>query len=394
MPAVIAAYLVGVAAMVIIFNTQPLNELQRAGWSAVAICAAAIPLEQLSHRFRRFVAFFVAFYILLFVVAFLLLNVRLSIEWVIIVLIGAATISGKLLTFLKDWAVFIGVLVAWQLTGGLATDFNFPYHAQAMIDFDKIVGFGNVPTVWLQQRLFDPHHINWLDVLSVVVYSMHFILPVGAGFVLWLTNRQLYYRYAVAFSIAALAGFATYVLYPAVPPWMAVWHCPESATWTTKCPFGAHHYLPWIQEKVGGRTHWVPSIQDVWNFTMKGYISKNHGNVVFGPIHFGFDDVGAVPSEHVMYPTLAFLFFRRQFGRWGYLMIPYILLVVFCIVYMAQHYVFDGVVGAIYAVAIYVAVMKLWPFAMTLLKSRTSQSGPAARDERPESLVAIQSTKG
>jgi membrane-associated phospholipid phosphatase len=297
--------------------------------------------------------FVVAIYILLFVLTFFLLNVRLSVEWVAIALIGAAILTGRAKAFFLDWGVFIVAVVAWQVTDGLALKFNFPWHTQEMITADRWlfqpVLHGQLPTIWLQDHLFNPKILSWIDVLAVVVYSLHFLLPLGAGFVLWLASRETFQKYAVCFVVAAVLGFATYIVFPAVPPWMAAQyarHCVGNAA-CYKLPGNPFPYVPWVY--------------DVWAHTMKGWVTTNNGNAGFAGLSLGYDQVGAMPSEHVMYPTLVFLFMRRQFGRIGYLMVPYVLLVLFCIVYMGQHWVIDGIVGAGYAIVVYVAVLKGYP---------------------------------
>ncbi len=320
-------------------------------------------LARLGRLYRKVMPAVVVLYIVAFAVSFLYFDLRLSVEWVCLVLIGAAILTGRGWTFLKDWGVFIIAVVAWQVTDGLATKFNVPWRVQDMITADKWLAYpvlhGQLPTIWLQSHLFSYNHYAWYDVMSVIVYSMHFLLPLGAGFVLWLVNRQLYYKYAIAFVVAAILGFATYIVYPAVPPWMAAeyaMHC----TGNLRCvglPGNPHPYLPWVY--------------DVWNHTMKLWVHagiKNKGNFTFGQFHLGFDPVGAMPSEHVMYPTLVFLFFRKQFGKFGYLMIPYILLVIFCIVYMGQHYLIDALVGMVYAAVVYVGVMYGLPWVMAKIR--------------------------
>jgi membrane-associated phospholipid phosphatase len=98
-----------------------------------------------------------------------------------------------------------------------------------------------------------------------------------------------------------------------------------------------------------------------------------------------------------MYPTLVFLFMRYQFGRIGYLMVPYTLLVLFCIVYMGQHWVIDGIVGAGYAVIVYAAVMKGYPalkayFAKHPLSNPVESLVPAYPGAtRSEDMVAADS---
>jgi hypothetical protein len=322
--------------------------------------------------------FVVVAYVGVFAVSFFLLNFRLSVEWVVIALCGAAALTGKFKNFLKDWGVFIAAVVAWQVTDGLALRFNFPWHVQDMVTADRWmfqpILHGQLPTIWLQQRLYHNHVLSWYDVLSVGVYSLHFLLPLGAGFILWLVNRELYYKYALCFVLAAVLGFATYIVYPAVPPWMAASyaaHCVGNLA-CFKLPGNPDPSIPWV---------W-----NVWSHTMEKWITTSQGNVGFGPWTLGYDQVGAMPSEHVMYPMLVFLFFRRQFGRIGYLMIPYTVLVMFAIVYMGQHYVVDGLVGAFYAVAVYVGIMKVGPWVGSYLRNHPLSNPFVYRPPLPGSL--------
>lgn len=318
--------------------------------------------EKLGRQYHKFMPFVVAGYIGLFALTFFLLNLRLSVEWVAIALFGAALLTGRIRAFMKDWAVFIVVVVAWQVTDGLATRFNVPWHIQDMITADRWLFrpflHGALPTNWLQSHLFHNGRLGWYDVLSVVVYSLHFLLPLGAGFVLWLVNREMYHKYAICFVAAAILGFATYIVYPAVPPWMAAQvatHCVGNLA-CYRLPGNPAPYTPWV---------W-----NVWSHTMKLWITTSQGNVAFGPLSLGYDQVGAMPSEHVMYPTLVFLFFRKQFGRIGYLMLGYIALVLFAIVYMGQHYFVDGLVGIVYASVVYTGVMIVAPKVIAAYRVR------------------------
>lgn len=391
MPVVPAVYVAAVVAMVLAFQAFHPSEAVRGGVVAAVICLAAIPLEQIGHRWRRALPFLVALYVVAFAISFFLLNLRISIEWAVLALLGAAFVAGKIKTFVMDWSVFIAVLIAWQVTDGLASDFHFPLHIRAMIHADRFM-FGRVPTVWLQQHLFHANQVSWYDVMSVIIYSLHFLLPLSAGFILWLLNRQLYYRYAICFAVAAVLGFVTYILYPAVPPWMAVNHCPNiNGTWACDASNKWQHFLPWFYKPK--LHHWVPGVYDVWNHTMSGWLSKNHGNVTFGSFRLGFDQVAAIPSEHTMYPWLVFLFFRKQFGRIGYLMVGYVCLVLFAVVYTGQHYVIDGIAGIVYASVVYVLVMVAVPWLMARTgwrsKRRLVPVPIPAQPPRTEDLVAM-----
>ena len=341
-------------------------------------------------RYGRLMPFIVVGYIALFALTFFVLNLRMSVEWVSIALLGAALLTGKFKIFIRDWGVFIAAVIAWQVTDGLALKFNFPWHVRDMYDVDawifQPVLHGKIPTVWLQQHMFHNGRLGWFDIVAVVVYSLHFLLPLGAGFVLWLVNRDLFHSYAVCFIIAAVLGFATYIVYPAVPPWMAAQfasHCVGNVN-CYHLPGNPHPVSPWV---------W-----NVWAHTMQKWLTTSQGNVGFGQLTLGYDQVGAMPSEHVMYPTLVFLFFRRQFGRIGYLMVPYILLVTFAIVYMGQHYFIDAVVGVIYASVVYATVMIAIPKAVAYFRAHPLANPFApqprlARGSMGEEVMAMESAE-
>ena len=56
------------------------------------------------------------------------------------------------LLFLRDWLPIALLLVVYNVSRGYADDLFAP-HVTAMIDADKAMFGGHVPTVWLQQHL-------------------------------------------------------------------------------------------------------------------------------------------------------------------------------------------------------------------------------------------------
>jgi membrane-associated phospholipid phosphatase len=70
------------------------------------------------------------------------------------------------------------------------------------------------------------------------------------------------------------------------------------------------------------------------------------------------NDVAAIPSLHAAYTLLVVLFFWSMVKWWGrLLLLLYPLAMGFTLVYTGEHYVFDVVLGWVYAVVIYAAVM-------------------------------------
>jgi hypothetical protein len=309
-------------------------------------------------RYRRLAPFLLAVYVLAIAAGFLYFNLRLTVEWVAIILFVAALLSGRGLLFLRDWGVFIAVLLAWQLASPLATRFPFPWHLTELIAADKFMFFGHVPALWLQQHLYHPGTIEPWDVFAAVMYMLHFLAPLLAGFALWLADRTMFRRFAMTFVLVALAGFATYVLYPAVPPWLAAERL-------------IHVHGQYVQPYVFTRGHWVvdtsrgtvylPGVTNLFGVIAGHWYNPYHGTIFFPFLHLHYDQVAAIPSEHAAYPLLFFLFLRRQFGNVAYLALLYIAALLFSITYMGQHYVIDAIVGFAYSAIGYALVMHVFP---------------------------------
>jgi hypothetical protein len=293
---------------------------------------------------------------------------RLTVEWVAIVLFFAALLSGRGLLFVKDWGVFFVVLLAWQLASPLALKFGFPWHLTELLNADKFLFFGHVPPLWLQQHLYRPGVLQPWDILAATMYMMHFLAPLAAGFALWMADRRMFQRFAITFVVVAVAGFATYILYPSVPPWMAAqklvhvhgmyfssnWHDLQELK-----RLGYDHPAAFVA------THghvYLPGVQNIFLSIMKHWYNPYNGTIFFQGLHLSYDKVGAIPSEHAAYPLLFFLFLRRQFGRVGYLALLYIAALLFSITYLGQHYIIDALVGFTYAAIGYALVMHAAPW--------------------------------
>lgn len=330
----------------------------------------------LRERYMRIVPWILALYILCIAIGFLYFNMRLTVEWVAIVLFGAALLSGRGLLFLKDWGVFIVVLLAWQLASPLATHFSFPWHLTELISADKLLFFGHVPPLWLQKHLYHPGVLEPWDVLAATMYMLHFLAPLLAGFVLWMTNRELFQKFAITFVVVAICGFATYIFYPSVPPWLAAQKLVHihgmyfSTNWQDLKALKALGYPhPYAFVTTHG-TVYLPGVRNIFESIMSRWYNPYNGTIFFQGLHVSYDKVGAIPSEHAAYPLLFFLFLRRQFGRIAYLVLIYIALLLFSITYLGQHYMIDAVIGFVYALVGYALVMHLFPAVMRGARQR------------------------
>ncbi|HZU14073.1 MAG TPA: phosphatase PAP2 family protein [Chloroflexota bacterium] len=272
----------------------------------------------------------IGLYILIVLVASFHFNLSLTPDRLILLVAIAALGTGKARLFLKDWSLFLIVLLAWQVLTDMSRNIgHLKPHVTEMIVVDRALFFGHVPTIWLQSHFYNTHHIMWYDVAATILYMMHFVTPMLVAFALWYWKRPVFLEFMVAFLVLALAGFATFVLFPAAPPWIA-------ANWW--------HYLPHVHRVYQRGAEFFGGTQ-----SFSGLYSWMWKNV-------GWDPFGAVPSEHAAFPFLCFLYARLAWRRAGWILLPYCAAVWVAVVYMGEHYATDVLAGIVYASVTYVVV--------------------------------------
>ncbi|MFY1671960.1 phosphatase PAP2 family protein [Plantactinospora sp. WMMB334] len=225
------------------------------------------------------------------------------------------------LGFARDWLPVVVLLALYNLSRGFADNGATP-HAMELIVADRwMFGWamdGQVPTVWLQQHLYDPDGIHWWDVLVSWVYFSHFVVTLAAAVVLWLRSRRQWGAFMRRWGFLCASGLVTYFIYPAAPPWWAAQYgmLEEVARISTRGwrEFGMH---------------------GAGNLLNAGQIAAN--------------PVAAMPSLHTAWALFVVVFFlgatRR---RWWPLLLCYPLAMTFTLVYAGEHYVIDVLVGWAY----------------------------------------------
>jgi PAP2 superfamily len=221
--------------------------------------------------------------------------------------------------FVLDWSPFLLLLFSYEFLRGLAGKVGQVHYFVAM-HFDQLL-FGTPPSVWLQQRFAHSAPAPY-DYVAAVLYLMHFVAPLTFAFVLWMRSREEFARFTSSFLVLSYAALATFVVFPAAPPWLA----------------SQQGYLPEVHEQVGVVLSVFPS----------------HFNLPTVYQLFDPNQVAAIPSLHAAYPLLLLLFACRFFGRRALVLAPYVVGVWLAVIYMGEHYVFDVAVGALYSVAAFV----------------------------------------
>ena len=231
------------------------------------------------------------------------------------------------LRFLRDWLPVVLLLEVYNVTRGAADRFFAP-HVTPMIHADEWMFGGQIPTLWLQQHLYEPGVVQWWEVVVTLVYVSHFLTVPTVGVVLWVRSRALAYRFMRRWVTLSVAGLITYFLYPAAPPWWA-WE---------------HGYL--TEEVVRISTNGFGAI---------GLHSA--GNTLNQLQTDQSNEVAAMPSLHTAYALMAVAFFLPMVRRrWWPLLLAYPLAMTFTLVYTGEHYVADVLVGWLYVAAVFFLV--------------------------------------
>jgi hypothetical protein len=244
---------------------------------------------------------------------------------------------------LIDWLPLYFVLVIYSLLRGYASHVLWGPFVRPQVAFDRFIGFGAIPTVQLQRWLFNPYHLHVWDYLAWAVYMSHFFASYIIAAVLWKRNHERFKRYIALLVALTFTGYVGYVLYPAMPPWMAS-AAGHVGIGIYPVPYPA--YLASPTNYAGATTRIIPV---VWQ-----HIGLRAAAAVFTHGSAFDNNIAAMPSLHAAYPMLMLLFFWRRAARWvRALLVTYVLAMAFTLVYTGEHFVIDEIFGWILAVAVY-----------------------------------------
>ena len=269
--------------------------------------------------------------------------------WLLIglLIISATDVRGFARGVIIDWLPFYLLLLAYDfLRGFVGSNPLFEPYFLPQIDIDRFF-FGGIPTNFLQDRLYEVGELPWYDFFSWAVYLTHYFAIFIAAAILWRVARPRFLEFRAMVVTLSLAAFATYALFPAAPPWMAA-------------DFGL----------IDGPVYRVTG--SVWS-----ELGAHPAAAIWDKGDSLYNPVAALPSLHAAFPMLLLCFFWRD-GKWFRIAgILYVLSMAWTLVYGGEHYVFDVVLGWMYAAAVYFGVR--WVRAKWASRSRPG--GGRADDE-------------
>lgn len=227
-----------------------------------------------------------------------------------------------------DWIPVLVILAGYDFIRGFASDLIPRAVIEPQLRFDEILFGGTAPTVLFQNWLNPGKKPHPWDYLVFLFYLSHFVVTPCFALYLYLRDRPRFRRFAMVILTVSLAAFATYFILPAVPPWYASRHGDLEPT--------------------------VRVVQKVW-----AYLGASGPAKVFNGNAELANPVAALPSLHAAWPCLMLLFVWRRAPRSRWLVLAYNLAMVFVLVYGAEHYVSDIMLGWLYAVVIFLVVNRV-----------------------------------
>jgi hypothetical protein len=269
--------------------------------------------------------------------------------------------SRRMVYVVRDWLPFALVLVAYDLSRGAATLVGRPTMWHWQVDADRWMFSGTIPTVWLQERLKLPYP-PWWEIVISTVYMSFFILPYVVAAVLWLRDRAEWKAFVRLFVGLSFTALVIYTLLPAAPPWAAA-RCTSAdvagGPSGPECMFRPARGVP-----DGGLLGAMHRTQDGANDWIERIVGRGWGKLNLQTASALIDQgqasvnlVAAIPSLHAALTAAiaAFLWTRVQ-RKWRPLLAAYVLVMAFTLVYTAEHYVVDILLGWLLTAVVLAAI--------------------------------------
>ena len=254
------------------------------------------------------------FYLLVIFGVMLARGISIEPQWVVLALLLIAVAMGRGGQFIKDWTPFLVLFFAYEAMRGFAAKTGLAPHD--LSGAERLLFGGTLPTLFLQQHFYDVPSVQPQDVVALVLYFMHFPLPIVVGFIFWTRSREHYWRFISALLLMSFIAFLTYLVYPSTPPWL-------------QFPQQVHHVTNETVVKLFSDDYFVSPIYS----------------------HLNPNKYAAFPSLHAAFPLLAAVYAWNRYRPLSVALTIWTAGVWVAIVYLGEHYFVDALAGLAYAAA-------------------------------------------
>ena len=253
-------------------------------------------------------------------------------------------------TSFRVWVFYLTGFILFAQLRGFADGVGTPVQFDYAISMERAFFLGEIPSIWLQERLYSFARLGPLEFYTMAVYLSYFFVPHVVAFALWKVDRPRFKSYVFAFMATLYAGLLVSAVLPTAPPWMA----------------GQLGYIPHVYQV-------VPDIA--------GHVTPGTYENVYEIA--GANPVAAMPSLHVAVPGLiAFALWKYNWLRW--LGVGYAISMLFAVVYLGEHYAVDGFAGLGVAAAAWAGVRAYLGRREASAQKRASEDRSADDADRGE----------
>jgi hypothetical protein len=290
------------------------------------------------HRWRGYVLIGIVVY---FVLINQIVHVRPDHTFLALIVFSLAFGKKRSKQFLADWAPFILFWVAYDMMRGIADSVRHvinvvpPFKLELLL-FGPLFG-GQIPAFYFEH--FQAIHEGsvgkiLLDVMGANFYTIHFGAPLIMGWIFWhtLSDRPMFYHFIYTITLLNIMALATFMLYPAAPPWYVYTHGLAQPVGVVS---GSAAGLINFDKLIGTKF-----LQSFWD--------------TFNPNLFA-----AIPSLHGAYPCVIAFFGMKKFRKLRPLWLLYPIGTWFSAVYLNEHYIVDLIIGLGYVVIAYTIVKRV-----------------------------------
>ena len=227
------------------------------------------------------------------------------------------------------WFAYVAGIFFYTLLRALADETVVPIRTAYVIDFDRFLFLGREPVEVLQDAWFSTERVRPLDIGAVLTHWSFFLTPHLGAVAVFAWRRELFPRYAALVVGTMYAGLLLFFLLPTTPPWLA------------------------------GQAQELSGVFRVMDF-VGGSVDKS----TYKSFHDSLGEpnsVAAMPSIHMGVTFAMFLWAWAHYRRAALPLLLYCAVMGFALVYLAEHYVLDLLVGILCALAAYAATRRLAP---------------------------------
>lgn len=222
------------------------------------------------------------------------------------------------------WFVYVVGILIYSVLRSDADSLGIAARSDYVIAVDRFVFHGAEPVVWLQARLFSPTHVGAVAWFATQIHWSFFIAPHAIAAAVYIWRREVFGRYVALMLGVMYVGLLFFFLVPTTPPWLAAQR-------------GALEPVYRVMDFVG------TSMDNSMDFETYRTLYRALGEP---------NSVAAMPSIHMGVTFAGMLWVRRYFPRFALPYSIYTVLMAVSLVFLAEHYVLDLVVGMLSALVV------------------------------------------